>query len=524
MMKGLGARRSASFPLPVVVLAVLCAIYLVVGCIGHDPWKANDATHLDVAYGFFGSGEWLQPRLAGEAWIGVMPFYYWVAAATAWLTQWALPFHDGARLATALFGALFLFFLFRAATILHGREAGLATPLLAIGTLGLLVPIHDAQPAIAALAAGALAYYGLARLPDLAGALWLGVGCGGAFLAGGFAGSAPLLPLLLIPLLQKRRIAFAIALCIALALAGTWPALLAQHHPGHFAAWWNEEQATAAMHSGDFGRDHLELLVWFAWPVLPYGIWTAWAERRQWRSRSLALPVSGTLLALAWLFSHEARPLVALPLLTPLILLAAAGAHKLRRGAANAFDWFGTMTFTLVIGLIWLGGIAMWSGWPPQIARNFAKLEPGFEAQFSIVALTAALMFTAGWVIALARLPRSPWSGAIHWTAGVVAMWGVLVALWFPWIDYGKSYRPVATSLLRALPAEHGCIERRNLGLAQRAALDYHAGLRTLPESARANCRWLLSASAAPAGWEKTWEGHRPGDRSERLRLYRKED
>ncbi|MDD5248607.1 MAG: hypothetical protein PHY45_06465 [Rhodocyclaceae bacterium] len=524
MMKALAAARSASFPLPIAALVGLCALYLVVGSIGHDPWKADDAMHLDVAYGFFGGGDWLLPRIAGETWTGVTPFYHWVAAAAAWLTQRALPFHDGARLATPFFGALFLFFLCRAAMALHGREAGLAAPILAIGTLGLLVPVHDAQPAIAALAAGALAYYGLARLPDLAGALWLGIGCGGAFLAGGLGSGAPLAPLLLLPLLQKRWLAFGIALCCALALAGAWPALLAQHHPGYLAAWWDEELATAAPHGSDFGRDHLELLVWFAWPILPYGLWTVWAERRQWRSRHIALPAFGTLLALAWFFSHEARPLVALPLLTPLVLLAAAGAHKLRRGAANAFDWFGRMTFTLVIGLIWLGGIAMWSGWPPQIARNFAKLEPGFAAQFSVVALALALIFTAGWAFVLAKLPRSPWSGAIHWTAGAIAMWGVLVALWFPWIDYGKSYRPVAESLARALPKEHGCIERRYVGLAQRAALDYHAGLRTQPESSRGVCRWLLSQDTVPAGWTRIWEGHRPGDRGERLRLYRREN
>jgi hypothetical protein len=187
------------------------------------------------------------------------------------------------------------------------------------------------------------------------------------------------------------------------------------------------------------------------------------------------------------------------------------------------------MNFTLVIGLIWLGGIAMWAGWPEQIARNFAKLEPGFETTFSLAAAAIALAFTAGWIVSLAKMPRSPWRGCIRWTVGIFAMWGILVALWFSWIDYGKSYRSVAVSLMRALPRDHGCVERRDLGMAQRAVLDYHAGLRTSPESTRSGCRWVLSqgslrAEAATAGWKKVWEGHRPGDKSERLRLYRKAD
>lgn len=517
------AAREAKFPLPVAAVALLCALYLVLGSLGHDPWKADDAIHLDVAFGFTRGGDWLLPRVAGEAWTGTTPLFHWVAAATAWLANAVLPFHDGARLASVVFGALFLFFLCRAAIELHGREAGLAAPLLAIGTLGLLVPIHDAQPAAAALAGAAMAYYGLARLPSLAGAVWLGLGGGISFLCNGLGGSLPLLPLLLVPLLQKRFIALAIGLGVAMAIAGIWPALLLEQHPAHLAAWWNEELAAASPQNAAFGRDHLELLAWFTWPILPFGLWAAWAERRQWRNRALVLPLFGSLVALAWFVSHDARPLLALPLLTPLVLLAAMGAHRLRRGAANAFDWFSTMTFTLVIGLVWLGGIALWTGAPAQVARNFAKLQPGFEAEFSFVALGIALAFTAAWIVSLAMMPRSPWRAAVHWTAGIVAMWGLLVAMWFPWIDYGKSYRSVAESLERTLPKGHGCVERGNLGLAQRAVLDYHAGLRTQPEGAHA-CRWMLSLGSAGEGWRKVWEGHRPGDRSERLRLYRRQD
>jgi len=155
---------AAGFPLPLIAVALLCAAYLVAGNVGHDPWKADDAVHLGVAYGFRAGGDWLLPRIAGEVWLGTTPAYHWVAAATAWLTQWALPFHDGARLASALFGLVFLYFLARSAAALHDRDTGLSAPLLAIGTLGLLVPIHDAQPAIAVLAASAFAYYGLSRL------------------------------------------------------------------------------------------------------------------------------------------------------------------------------------------------------------------------------------------------------------------------------------------------------------------------------------------------------------------------
>lgn len=516
------------FPLPLAAVLLACALYLVVGSLGHDPWKTDDAVHLGVAWGFFSGDGWLVPRIAGEPWPGVAPLYHWLAAIGGWLTQWALPFHDGARLASVACGALFLYFIARAANALHGRDAALVAPLLAIGTLGLLVPIHDAQPAIAVLVASALAYFGLATVPQkpLPGALLLGLGLGASVPAGGVAGVLPLLPLLFLPLLQRRWLVFFIALYTALSIASLWPTLVALRTPAYLTAWWHEELAAMAVSPRAFSRDHLELLGWFAWPVLPIALWSAWLGRHQWREWNRLLPLAGTLVALLWFLLHEARPLVALPLLPPLVLLACAGVHRLRRGAASALDWFGMMTFSLVIGLIWLGGIAMWTGWPARIARNFAKLEPGFEPRFSMVAAVVAAAFTALWVAAVVKLPRSPWRAAIRWTAGVTAMWGVLIALWLPWIDYGKTYRGVLHSLQRAVPADAGCIEGRHLGLPQRALVDYFAGLRPVPAAKADECRWLLvqggRKEAAPTGWTKTWEGHRPGDRSERLRLYRR--
>jgi hypothetical protein len=121
-------------------------------------------------------------------------------------------------------------------------------------------------------------------------------------------------------------------------------------------------------------------------------------------------------------------------------------------------------------------------------------------------------------------MPRSPWRVASRWAAGVTVMWALLAFLWMPWIDYGKTYRPVFASLRAALPEKPGCIGRRGLGLPQRAMLDYFAGLRTRWQSA--DCDWLLTQDRPDetelAGWQKVWEGHRPGDHNELLRLYRR--
>ena len=91
---------------------LLCAIWLLTGVVGHEPWKPEDALHLGVAFGM-SSGDWLVPRIAGDPWLVSPPLYHWVAALCGRLFGWLLPWHDAARLASTLFAASFLLILWR---------------------------------------------------------------------------------------------------------------------------------------------------------------------------------------------------------------------------------------------------------------------------------------------------------------------------------------------------------------------------------------------------------------------------
>jgi len=84
---------------------------------------------------------------------------------------------------------------------------------------------------------------------------------------------------------------------------------------------------------------------------------------------------------------------------------------------------------------------------------------------------------------------------------------------------------------LKTAVAEHAadahCIAGQNLGDAQRAAFDYHAGIVTerMQTHAQTRCEALLvqGLGSRPdrleGGWQKVWEGSRPRER-ERFRLY----
>jgi 4-amino-4-deoxy-L-arabinose transferase-like glycosyltransferase len=514
---------------------ILCAIWLLAGTLGHDPWKVDDALHLGVAFGM-SAGDWLVPRIAGDPWLVSPPLYHWVAALCGKALGWLLPWHDAARLASVLFGAAFLAILSRMARQLLGASAALAAPLLAIGTLGLLVPLHEAQPPIVAITGFVVSLWGLSlwRRQAVRGGMVFGAGIGIGFLGAGIDSLvlqlATGLILVLHPEWRARRslAAWLAATAVALALILPWPILLWQQAPALFDVWWAAERESLVLRGG-FSLNHLELLAWASWPMLPLAVWSLWLERRHLFKAQNALLLAATAVALVAFFADAPKVTALMPALVPLTLLAAAGTGRLRRGAANAFDWFGMMTFTLIAGLIWLGGIAMLTGEPARVAKNFSKPAPGFIAEASTIAIVLAIAASVGWLAVMLRTPRSPWRAAARWSVGLTTIWLLLVTLWMPWIDYGKSYRGVSADFREALGPHPGCIARRGLGLAQRASLDYFNGIRTVGGSRAANCHHLIMQTTPGSekglpGWTLVRETSRPGDKSERLRLYRRSE
>src|SRR6185369_8664269 len=166
----------------------------------------------------------------------------------------------------------------------------------------------------------------------------------------------------------------------------------------------------------------------------------------------------------------------------------------LRRGAAAALDWFGVVTFAFLAGLVWLGYVAMMTGTPPRVAANFARAAPGFVAHFELLPLVFAAALTLGWLYLVLFSAPTPLRSVARWAAGMALLWGTFSMLWMPWADYQKSYRSVALALKAKIPPDAGCIAARSLGVPQAAALDYHAGIRTVTYDPRKPhaCRLLI--------------------------------
>jgi 4-amino-4-deoxy-L-arabinose transferase-like glycosyltransferase len=524
-------------------LAILLFLYLFVGLVGHDPWKPDDAVSIGVALDMFKGGRWLVPHLAGQPYPDA-PLYYWIAAGFSAAFSWILPAHDAARLASCLCALLALEFILLAARELYGKEFSAAAPLTLAGSIGFLYHAHEAQPMLAALMAHAAAYWAtvlMPRRPALA-TLTLGLSLAAVFLSDGLLPLAAILPLLVFSLVfsenrLKDFLRVAVALSLASALCALWLLPLKAAAPQFFAQFSQNEVAALTHGGARFASNaarYLKMLLWYAWPALPLAAWALWVKRRLLRTKAFALPLlsfAATLLILSYCFAR--RSSFVLLFLPPLVLLAVPGLAALRRGAANAFDWFSIVMFTFLAAVAWVAWSALVFGWPARLARQAVRLEPGFVGRFSLLACVFAVAVTLMWFALISTTPRQPMRGIVHWMAGLTLFWMLVAVLWMPWIDYGKSYRPVADALAKALPAKFRCIASANVPKFFLANIDYFHGIQPLPvgSEAGARCDLLLvhggaqeAANMASMGWKKLLEDKRPSDRHDDdiYRLYQR--
>jgi 4-amino-4-deoxy-L-arabinose transferase-like glycosyltransferase len=266
-----------------------------------------------------------------------------------------------------------------------------------------------------------------------------------------------------------------------------------------------------------------------------------YAWRKQYKGLHIAIPLIfvGALFLLVLLNQHP-KDGILLPLLPPLAILAAFGLPTMKRGAINAIDWFSVMTLSTCAGFIWVGWIAKQTGWPAQIAKNAFKLAPGFRPEFNAFSFFAALSATILWLALvhwrISRRPSVLWRAVVLSSGGVILCWLLLMTLWLPWINYGKSYAGVAEQIAQKLPANNKqyCVDT-NVGAAQRASFAYFGNVKFIHFD-ETSCRYLLlqdnprSKSDSTllrqydGRWRILWEGRRPSDRDERFRLYRRID
>jgi 4-amino-4-deoxy-L-arabinose transferase-like glycosyltransferase len=537
--------QQAARRLPRLPLLLLCAAYLLPGLVGRDPWRTADMQAFGAMVAMAeGRTPWFAPTLGGLALDGAL-LPHWLGAAAIVLTQGWLDPALAARLPFTLLLASTLALTWYSTLWLARTEAaqpvalafgGEADPvayaramadgaLLALmATLGLLQLGHETTPELVQLSAVALALYGLAAAPFRTGRSRLSIIVALPLLA---ASGAPTMAAALGAL--GALVCFRSRLSTARAFA---PWVLAAMSLSLATAFFSDAWRWRSV---GLGMEQLPSLarqwLWFLWPAWPLALWTLWRWRRHWLFRHVSVPLVVVGVALAANLAMGGSDRALLLGLPGLAVLAAFALPTLKRSATAAIDWFSMFFFTAAALFVWLMYAAMQTGVPAKPAANIAKLAPGFEPVFSVLALLLALGGTLAWIALVrwrtGRHQQALWKSLVLPAGGVALCWLLLMTLWLPLLDYARSARPLVARLQAHVPEGSGCIAAPGISAATVAALEHFGrwSVDATAELATTACPLLLRVARdqplppVPAGWQEIAVVPRPTERGELTQL-----
>lgn len=549
-------------------LLLLCALYVLPGFVGRDPWRQADASGFGIALTMARglASDWLMPNIAGERIAEDGPFPFWIGAAAARIAPF-LGEHVMVRAATMAMLALAFIALWYAVYALarrpgvlpadpfgatasrvdFGRAIADSALLVLMATIGLIAGVHETTGDVAQLMLSAIFLHGAATALERPGrgALTAGLAIGISVATRGLAPAGVLLATVLaLPMAsqQYRLVAHRWlpgTLLAAVCAGAAWPLALGISGPagqGHLLAWLHANRSGLGIPTFDGLAYWARTLPWFFWPAWPMAIWALTRWRGRLTEPALALPVINLLAAsVAALASASPDEASMMPAALPVAMLAAIGLPTLRRSVVSLIDWFAVMTYSVIGLVVWAYWIAFVTGFPPKMAYRASRIAPGFEPGWLSIDIVLGVLATAAWVLLVRwRISRHPpmiWRAVVLSCGGLVLAWFLLMTLWLPAFNQRNTYREVSQRVAAALEPGYDCVSARFLGRAQRATLFYFGGLRFGAHDQR--CSWLLVQDEGPVartpagaepGWKLRWEDGRLRDPDERLRLYRRAD
>jgi 4-amino-4-deoxy-L-arabinose transferase-like glycosyltransferase len=538
-------------------VVALMAVWVLLGLIGHDPWRPDEAHTFGIAWRALSSSQWLIPNLAGERFEDLPPLTYWSAAAFAWVFQSILPLHDGARLSSGVWIGLSFWLVGMTARELYGKGHGRYAILTLAGCIGLFERAHQLLVDNTLFAGLALTLYALTRMQRTRdkSALLLALGVAISFFSKGWAGLwlASLMVAGVWWAMRKKQAIYAprtlfCAAGIVLFSIAAWAFLVERAAPGALAEWTGSEWADvfkdrAALEPAQTIWFMLKTLIWFAFPALPLAIWSMRLMQRgfigglkQWQFRVPAFACGAMVIGL--LIAGQPRTVALMPLLIPLALIAVPGLDHLKRGHSGFLDWMGIFFFGALMIAAWVFWSTLYLGAPRGIfLKLLSNFQPGFSEPIKPLATILAAALTALWFAMIRPARRTHKRALVNWTVGITSVWGVGMLLFTPYLDYGKSYRIPIAQTLSQLPESvrtgQQCLASSGLGLGQRAMLDYFAKISSqrVENTKIAQCNWLLVQANADnpakfnlpvAKYERAGVMMRPGGKEEPWHLYKR--
>jgi 4-amino-4-deoxy-L-arabinose transferase-like glycosyltransferase len=441
-------------------LALLAALLIATGIGLRDPWPADEPRFALVARDMVATGEWLLPRVGGQAYADKPPLFFWLIAICLEVTR---SLRVAFLLPSFLAGCGCVALVYDLGRRLWNRETGLAAALALLFTVQFVWQARQAQIDATLCFWTTLSLYGLLR-HLLLGPSWRGYTIGWAAAGLGVitkgVGFLPLLVLVPFAILRQpqwqprmvsnSRIRWLIGPVAFVAAVSIWlvPMLIAANADPAIAAYRDEILFNQTIHRYGNAWHHREPFWYFLVNVIP-ALWlpltllvpwlfSYWRDALHAFDLRIALLASWILLVVLFFsFSTGKRGVYVLPAVPAFALLCAPYLAEIaqRRVVQRAMYVLASLIGALsVLGWIYLAIR------PDKLVDAIASYD--IDPRAPLVAIAIAAMLVCG----IARVSR----GFIAY-GGVVAVTLLIVSFWLnPLLNDARSGADFSARIERA--------------------------------------------------------------------------
>ena len=286
-------------------------------------------------------------------------------------------------------------------------------------------------------------------------------------------------------------------------------------------------------------QSYFRLILWFCWPAWPLAMWTVWRWRHQiftsaW-NRHLLLPLWFWAVAIAAMTTSRPSDRALLLGLPALAALAAFALPTLKRSFGALIDWFTLIFFSISAITIWVVWISVQTGFPPKPAANVARLAPDYIPSFSLLAFVFGAAATVAWCALVwwraSRNRNALWKSLILPASGATLGWILLMTIWLPMLNYGRSMAPQIQPVVALITDKTGCVGGYGLSRAQIAAITYYGNVQMVISRNADHCEWIVADAATIPTISEVWDKElweqvgtvtRPTDKNDQLVVLRK--
>lgn len=440
-----------------IILYLTVFVWIASTMLYHSAWEVYEPYIVAVVKSMsLGGDSWLTPHiLMNEPYFGLKAMPFWIIAVV--IKIFHVPDSYLTNAIRIIYGVLLFLTLSlagRVGSFLPAYKSGRTVVMLMLSSFGFIATGFIMTPFLWVLIGCLLCFYALEVINSFPGRASIYLTFALILVSCGLDGRYLIIMLTLLLSLpffiQKYKnttyiLSISISIALSLLILGFYLWQIAQVDFQHIEFWLRSYWIVFDFsYLFDKLRKLVNALWWIGLPSVFLMAWTIYKRKNELLRDSTIVPYilfAALVLLSAILLYNPASDYAVLPLLIPVIVIAALEVDSIRISFVDLGNWFSIMLFGSISITLILLFISTNYGYPTNLLLYMRKFAPDYSLVFDLWRFIASVIMIGVWVFMITRRQIRGREMVSNWANGTSLSLALFGALFLPWVDSVLSFQ-----------------------------------------------------------------------------------